>query len=321
VADVGRAVSTGSTFVTGASGLLGGWLVDALLQRGERVVVLQREATPREGCEVVSGDVTDGDLLTRTVAEQEVQTVFHLAAQTIPGAAHAAPAATFATNIAGTVAVLEAARLGGVGRTVVASTDKVYGGRARPPYTEDLALDATGPYEISKASADAIARSYWPTYGLPVAVVRLSNVYGGGDRHGSRLIPELVAAALDGRAPQIRSDGSPERDFVYVEDAAAACLAIAGALGGRGGPAACGEAFNAGSGRPVSVHEVVDAVGRVAGAPLAPSYEPAGAVPEQHARQYVDIAKIARVCGWTPEVGLEEGLRRTLQWYAARRGG
>jgi CDP-glucose 4,6-dehydratase len=324
VADLDAVTAPGSTFVTGAYGMLGGWLVRALLERGERVVVLKRDGAAgtrleRDGtearCAVVRGDVTDGALMARTVLEQEVGTVFHLAAQTIVGAANASPAPTFTTNIQGTWSILEAARLGGVRRTVVAASGMAYGEGAALPYTEDSPLQPRHPYEVSKAATDLVARSYWHTFGLPVATARLTNVYGGGDRHPSRLIPELVAATLERRPPQIRSDGTPERDFLYVEDAVAAYLAIAGALVREDGPSACGEAFNAGGGRPVSVREVVDTMGRAAGAPLDAVYDPAATTPGEIARQYVDIAKIARVCGWRPAVDLEEGLRRTLAWH------
>jgi CDP-glucose 4,6-dehydratase len=325
VADLDHRVSApGSTFVTGAYGMLGGWLVRALLARGERVVVLRRDgaagrALQRDGtearCAVVSGDVTDAPLMARTVVDHDVSTVFHLAAQTIVGAANVSPAPTFATNIQGTVAILEAARLGGVRRTIVAASGMAYGEHATLPYTEETALHPRHPYEVSKAATDLVARSYWHTFGLPVATTRLTNVYGGGDRNPSRLIPELVAATLERRAPQIRSDGTPERDFLYVEDAVAAYLAIADALDRDDGPSARGEAFNAGAGRPVSVRDVVETIGRVAGAPLNAVYDPTATTPGEISRQYVDITKIARVCAWRPAVGLEEGLRRTLAWY------
>jgi CDP-glucose 4,6-dehydratase len=318
-----------ATFVTGAYGMVGAWLVGALLERGERVVVLRRgraagSALVLEGlearCEVVPGDVADAALMARVVAQHDVGTVFHLAAQTIAGAARAAPAPTFAANIGGTWSVLEAARRGGVERVVVAASVQAYGEHATLPYTEDMALQPRYPYDVSKAATDLVARSYWHTFGLPVATTRLVNVYGGGDRNGSRLIPELVAATLAGRAPRIRSDGTPERDFLYVEDAVAAYLAIADALDREAGdgPSARGEAFNGGGGRPISVREVVDTLGRVAGRPLEAVYDPAQTTPGETSRQYVDITKIRETCGWTPKVDLEEGLRRTLAWYAAR---
>jgi CDP-glucose 4,6-dehydratase len=310
-------MSGGSTLVTGASGMLGSWLVPALLERGERVVVLQRDGAAA-GCHVVHGDVTDAALVARTVAEQEVGTIFHLAAQTIVTAANASPAPTFATNIQGTWAVLEAARLGPVARVIVAASGMAYGEQATLPYTEDMALQPRHPYEVSKAATDLVARSYWHTFGVPVATTRLTNVYGGGDRNTSRLIPELVAATLEQRAPRIRSDGTPERDFLYVEDAVAAYLAIADALEREDGPSARGEAFNAGGGRPVSVRDVVETLGRVAGRPLDAVYDAAN-TPGEISRHYVDVGKIERICGWTPKVDLEEGLRRTLDWYRAHR--
>jgi CDP-glucose 4,6-dehydratase len=326
VEDLERMSTTESTFVTGAYGMLGAWLVRALLARGERVVVLRRDRAVGSAleledlearCHVVHGDVADEALMQRVVAEEEVGTVFHLAAQTIVGAARRAPVSTFTSNIQGTWAVLEAARVGGARRVVVAASDKAYGTHETLPYTEDMALQPVFPYDVSKAATDLIARSYWHTYGLPVATTRFANIYGGGDLNPSRLIPELVAAALDGRAPHIRSDGTPERDYLYVEDAVAAYLAIADALDGDG--PARGEAFNAGGGRPVSVREVVDTLGRVAGGPLGATYDAANTTPGEISRQYVDIAKIGRLCGWSPQVDLEEGLRRTLDWYRRHR--
>jgi CDP-glucose 4,6-dehydratase len=315
-----------STFVTGAYGMLGAWLVRALLDRGERVVVLRRDRAVgsaldgvQERCHVVHGDVADEALMARVVVEEEVGTVFHLAAQTIVGAANQSPVSTYTTNIKGTWSVLEAARLGGARRVVVAASDKAYGEHATLPYAEDMALQPMFPYDVSKAATDLIARSYWHAFGLPVATTRFANIYGGGDLNPSRLIPELIAAALDGRAPRIRSDGTPERDFLYVEDAVAAYLAIADALDVEDAGAR-GEAFNAGGGRPVSVREVVDTLGRVVGRPLEAVYDPARTTPGEISRQYVSVEKIARVCGWRPEVNLEEGLARTLEWYRARWG-
>lgn len=331
VEDVGAhaGVSARATLVTGAYGMLGAWLVDALLGRGERVVVLRRDravgsALETEGlearCHVVHGDVADEPLMARVVAEEDVGTIYHLAAQTIVGSARTAPASTFHTNIRGTWAVMEAARLGGAQRVVVAASDKAYGSHDALPYTEDLALRPTFPYDVSKAATDLIARSYWHTYGLPVATTRFANIYGGGDRNPSRLIPELISAALDGRVPHIRSDGTPQRDFLYVEDAVAAYLALADALAdpdpGRG---VRGEAFNAGGGRAVSVHEVVATLERAIGRPLHATFDPARTTPGEIDRQYVDTTKIARATGWAPHVDLEAGLRRTYDWYAARR--
>src|SRR5204863_6277486 len=137
------------------------------------------------------------------------------------------PISTFETNIRGSWVLLEACRHHGAERVIVASSDKAYGRHPELPYREHFALQPLYPYDVSKAATDLLARSYWHTWGLPVAVTRFANLYGGGDLNGSRLVPEAVAAALAGRPPVIRSDGTPQRDFLYVEDAVAAYLAIA----------------------------------------------------------------------------------------------
>jgi CDP-glucose 4,6-dehydratase len=298
-----------TTLVTGGSGLIGGAVVRALVERGERVILLERgDASPPPGCRAIRGDVTDGALLRGIAVEEEVDTVFHLAAQTIVGTAERDPAGTYATNMMGTTAVLEAARLAGARRVVVAGSVTAYGPQDTSPLTEDMALRPTSPYDVSKAAADLVARSYWPTFGLPVATTRFANVYGPGDRNASRLVPELLAAVRAGRPPRLRSDGTPERDFLHVEDAADAYLAIADALddpvaGARG------EAFNAGGGHPASVRDVVETLERVVDRSLDARYE-RGA--HDGTSRYADITKIARVCGWRPRIGLEEGLRRTL---------
>lgn len=310
-----------SALVTGAYGMLGAGIVRALLDRGDRVTVLKRDDVPGaalvvEGleprCAVVHGDLTDPGLIDRTIAEHEVDTVFHLAAQTIVGTARRAPLSTWETNVRGTYLLMEACRTQQVQRVVVASSDKAYGAHDELPYREDLALQPRFPYDVSKACTDLIARSYWHTYGVPVAVTRFANVYGGGDRNPSRLIPEAIAAALAGRGPVVRSDGTPERDFLYVDDAAAAYLAIAGALDGAG---ARGEAFNAGGDRPHSVREVVELVCRLAGTDVAPDVRGTGSPPGEIDRQWVDSTKLRELTGWRPRVDLEEGLRRAIEWY------
>jgi CDP-glucose 4,6-dehydratase len=308
-------------FVTGAYGLLGSWLVKALLARGARTTVLKRdlvassalviEGTERE-VNVVHGDVLDRDVIERALGEYEVDTVFHLAAQTLVGVANASPVSTFETNIRGTWNLLEACRRLGVARVVVAASDKAYGAHEQLPYREDFALQPIYPYDVSKAAADLIARSYWHTFGLPVAVTRFANLYGGGDLNLSRLIPDAVLAALDARRPVIRSDGTPERDFLYVEDAVEAYLAIAGLLQPKHG---AGEAFNAGSGRPRSVLAVAELICRLAGTGQEPDVRGTGTPEGEISRQWVDSSKLRAATGWAPRVDLEEGLRRTIEWY------
>ncbi len=314
-----------SAFVTGAYGLLGSWLVPALLARDVEVTVLRRDETPRSAlvlhgdearCNVVRGDVEDGPLVLRALGEYDADTVFHLAAQTLVPTANRSPRSTWETNVRGTWNVLEACRELDVARTVVAASDKAYGPHDELPYTESHALRPRFPYDASKAAADLIARSYWPTYGLPVATTRFANLYGGGDQNRSRLVPEAVAAALGGRVPVIRSDGSPRRDFIYVEDAVTAYLAIADALDSEDAGAR-GEAFNAGGGEPHSVLEIVELVCRAAGTEVAPDVRGTGTPAGEIDAQWVDASKLQALTGWVPEVGLEDGLRRTVDWYRA----
>jgi CDP-glucose 4,6-dehydratase len=241
--------------------------------------------------------------------------VFHLAAQTLVGVANRAPLSTFETNVRGTWLLLEACRAQRVSAVVVASSDKAYGPQAELPYREDHPLQARYPYDASKAAADLIARSYWHTFGLPVAVTRFANLYGGGDLNRSRLVPEAIGAALAGRAPVIRSDGSPERDFLYVEDAVDAYLAIWQRLRLDGGGGAAGEAFNAGGGGSHRVGDVVAAICRLAGSEVAPEIRGQGTPHGEIDRQWVDSSKLTGLTGWQPRTGLEEGLRRAIDWY------
>ena len=311
------------SLVTGARGFVGGWLAKALLERGDRVVSFDRRRLTEKPSAIgmlgieddliqVEGDLCGGEELERVLSENGVDRVFHLAAETIVGTVQASPVKGFESNVRGTWTLLQACLELGIERVVFASSDKAYGAHEELPYREDFPLQPTAPYEASKAAADLIARSYWHSYGLPIAVTRFANIYGGGDLNFSRLIPEAVSAALEGRAPVLRSDGSPERDFLYVEDAAAAYLAIADALDRDD---VRGEAFNAGGGRSYPVGEVVALIAKLAGTGVEPDIRGTGNPVGEIDRQYVDPAKIRTRLGWEPEVGLDEGLQRTLDWY------
>ena len=313
--------------VTGAHGFVASHLTKALLGHAGAVRVLDRPEPRltdlgrprrsglellgvRDQVEVVEADLRDGEGVAAAVADCDA--VFHLAAQTIVGVAREAPLETLEVNVAGAWNLFEACRREGVERVVFASSDKAYGTSPELPYREDFPLRAASPYDASKAAADVIARSYAHSYGLPLAVTRFANIYGGGDLNFSRLIPETAVAVLDGRAPVIRSDGSPERDFLHVDDAVAAYLAIAAALDGDG---AGGEAFNAGGERPYSVREVVDLVAAVGGAEVTPEYLGSGTPTGEIDRQFVDSTKLRELTGWRPAVELRDGLARTLEWY------
>jgi CDP-glucose 4,6-dehydratase len=315
------------TLVTGAHGFVASHLAAALLARGDAVRVLDRPA-PREAdvggerlsgldllgvrgeVELAEGDLRDAGAVAAAVAGCD--TVFHLAAQTIVGVARESPLETLETNVLGAWNVFEACREHAVARAVFASSDKAYGASPELPYREDFPLRAAYPYDASKAAADIVARSYAHAYGVPIAVTRFANIYGGGDLNFSRLIPEAIVAALDGRPPAIRSDGSPERDFLHVDDAVSAYLAIAAALDR---PGAAGEAFNAGGERPHSVREVVETIAAIAGGGAEPDFQGSGTPDGEIDRQFVDSTKLRELTGWAPLIGLEEGLRRALAWY------
>jgi CDP-glucose 4,6-dehydratase len=314
-----------TVLVTGGDGLIGSHLSRELLQCGAEVVVVRRDRSPLSGLELqgiaarvhtVSGDLCEDGLVARALVQYGVSDVFHLAAQALVGIASRSPRSTFESNVRGTWMLLEACRTEGVQAVIVASSDKAYGRHRRLPYTEDMALQARYPYDASKAAADVIARSYWHTFGVPVAVTRLANVYGGGDLHRSRLIPEAIGAALNGRAPILRSDGSPQRDFLYVDDAVAAYLAIhAAVLEDR--PGARGEAFNASPGEAHRVGDVVGLICRLSGGEVAPDVRGAGVPQAEIDRQWLDSTRLASLTGWRARIALEEGLRRTIEWYRA----
>ena len=316
----------GSTvLVTGAQGFVGGWLAQRLLDEGARVVVTRRDVEPdtrfrtdgvERRCVVAAADVEDHAAIARVLAEHEVDAVFHLAAQTIVGTANRAPLATFEANVRGTYVLLDACRGAGPGleRVVVASSDKAYGSHAELPYREDFALRPRFPYDVSKACADMIARSFAATYALPVAVTRLANVYGGGDLNWSRIVPDSCRALVAGRAPVIRSDGTPQRDYLFVDDAVDAYLAIAASLDD---PRLHGRAWNAGWGSPVSVGELVRRLVSVSGRELEPEVRGDGVPDGEIDRQFLDSTAIRAELGWHPHVALDEGLARTYAWYAA----
>jgi CDP-glucose 4,6-dehydratase len=319
-----------TALVTGAHGFVASHLVRALLERGDAVRVLDRP-DPRTAdvggprlsgldllglrgeVELVEGDLRDADSVAAAVADCEA--VFHLAAQTIVGVARESPLETLEVNVRGAWNVFEACRAHDTSRVIFASSDKAYGASPELPYREDFPLRAAYPYDASKAAADIIARSYANAYGLPLAVTRFANIYGGGDLNFSRLIPETTIAVLGGRPPVIRSDGSPERDFLHVDDAVAAYLAIEAALDEDG---AAGEAFNAGGEQPHSVREVVDLIAAAADTGVEPEYLGSGTPDGEIDRQCVDSSRLRELTGWRPHVELSVGLRLTLDWYRER---
>ena len=320
--DTGDFWRSRTVLVTGANGFLGAHLTEALVQRNARVVGLLRDypaesyfhcAGLQERICVVEGDLADAGLMERALNEHEVDTVLHVAAQAIIGAANRAPLSTFESNIRGTYTLLEACRrVGSVQRIVVASSDKAYGRQEHLPYTEEAPLEGIYPYDASKACADILARSYHATFGLGVAVTRCANLYGPGDLNYSRIVPGTVKSVLEGQRPIIRSDGTPERDYLYIGDAVTAYLALAEAIGRDD---VAGGAFNFGTGRPVSVLELVRMILETCGrADLEPEVLGTAGHGEID-RQFLSADKARRVLGWEARTPLAEGLERTCRWY------
>jgi CDP-glucose 4,6-dehydratase len=271
-------------------------------------------------CVIAAADIQDYEAMTRVLNEHDVDTVFHLAAQAIVGTANRSPLSTFEANVRGTYVLLEACRAVGVvgdpvERIVVASSDKAYGAHDELPYREDFALRPSFPYDVSKACADMIARSFAVTYGLPVAVTRFANVYGGGDLNWSRIVPDTCRALANGEAPVIRSDGTPERDYLYVEDAVDAYLAVAASLDDE---RLRGRAWNAGWGSPLAVREIVERLIAAAGSDAVPEVRGEGTPKGEIDRQFLDSSAIHAELGWQPRTGLDDGLRRSYQWYVQR---
>jgi CDP-glucose 4,6-dehydratase len=308
-------------FVTGGTGLLGGWLVRRLIALGADVVCLVRDWIPRselvaagliEHVRVVRGDVRNQKTMERALGEYEVATVFHLAAQTTVGVANRNPVSTLDTNIRGTWALLEACRRSPtVKQIVIASSDKAYGDQAVLPYTEEAPLLGRHPYDVSKSCADLLAQMYAKTYELPVAVTRCGNFYGGGDLNWNRIVPGTIRSVFRGERPVIRSDGRFVRDYFYVEDGAAAYVTLAEQMAAR--PELRGEVFNFSNEIQVTVLDLVRKILHVMESNLEPEIR--NEASNEIREQYLDAAKARRMLGWSPSFTLDTGLQATLAWY------
>lgn len=309
------------TFVTGGTGLVGSWLIPRLVEAGADVVCLVRDWVPQselvrtgwiERVNVARGDVRDRDVLERALGEFEIDTVIHLAAQTIVTIANRNPVSTFETNIAGTWNLLEACRRSPkVKQVVTASSDKAYGDQEILPYNEDTPLQGQHPYDVSKSAADLIAATYAKSYGLPVAVTRCGNFYGGGDLNWNRIIPGTIRSILRGQTPIIRSDGEYIRDYFYVEDGAAAYMLLAEQLAAQ--PELKGQAFNFSNEIQVTVREIVASIIKLMGSNLKPEILNEASNEIRH--QYLSAEKARRVLHWKPLFNLDQGLATTIDWY------
>ncbi|MCC7188730.1 MAG: GDP-mannose 4,6-dehydratase [Anaerolineales bacterium] len=308
-------------FVTGGTGLVGVWLVRKLVEAGADVVCLVRDWVPQselvqarliEQVKVARGDVRDQALLERVLGEFEIDTVIHLAAQTTVPVANRNPVSTFESNIAGTWSLLEACRRSAlVKQVVVASSDKAYGDQESLPYDENMPLQGRHPYDVSKSAADLIAQTYAHSYGLPVAISRCGNFYGGGDLNWNRIVPGTIRSALRGQRPIIRSDGKFVRDYFYVEDGAAAYMLLAEKLANR--RELIGQAFNFSNEIQVTVLDLVRKILNLMQSDLEPDIRNEAANEIRH--QYLSAEKARRLLNWSPLFTLDEGLTRTLAWY------
>ena len=309
------------TLVTGATGLVGGWLVKALLTEGADVVCLMRDWMPQselvrggllERVKVVRGEICDQALLERALGEYEIDTVFHLAAQTIVGVANRNPVATFETNIGGTWTMLEACRRNPLVRQiVVASSDKAYGDQETLPYDETTPLQGRHPYDVSKSCADLIAYAYAVSYDLPVAITRCGNFYGGGDLNWNRIVPGTIRSIVRGQRPVIRSDGDYVRDYFYVEDGAAAYMLLAEQMAARSDLR--GEAFNFSNELQINVLTLVNTILAMMNSALTPEILNQTSCEIRH--QYLSAAKAHRQLNWQPRFNLATGLQKTIEWY------
>lgn len=311
-----------SVLVTGATGLLGGWLVKRLVSQGARVVAIVRDWVPEseivrtrmlEEINVVRGDIVDQSLLERILGEYEVENVFHLAAQTVVGIANCNPVSTFESNIRGTWSLLEACRRSPRVRAIVlASSDKAYGAQPVLPYAEDMPLQGRHPYDVSKSCADLLAQSYAHTFDLPVAITRCGNFYGGGDLNWNRIVPGTIRSVFRQERPVIRSDGNYVRDYLYIEDGSAAYMLLAEHL--TKDATLRGSAFNFSTESPITVLELVNKILKTMGSQLKPDVR--NETCYEIREQFLSAERARTRLQWKPRFSLDDGLKQTIAWYS-----
>jgi len=304
--------------VTGATGFVGSHIIKKLVSYGTDVIALVRSQDPRsyfysEGLDkkVINayGDLKDHDRIYDIITRYEIETILHLGAQPIVGTAFVSPLETFRTNIEGTINVLEGARKSPlVKQIVVASSDKAYGKSEKLPYTEDMPLMGSAPYEVSKSCTDLISLSYAQTYGMPVTVTRFGNIYGPGDLNFNRIVPGAIKAALTNSVLNIRSDGKMIREYLYVEDVVNGYLMLAENI-----EKTKGEAFNFSSGERLKVIEVVEKIAKVMGKKIETKIlnTAKNEIPEQ----YLSSEKVRKLLGWKAGYTFERGIEKTIPWY------
>jgi CDP-glucose 4,6-dehydratase len=313
-------------FITGATGVLGLNLVNRLAGLDAEIVALVRDWVPKAkklgawlgdsgNVATVRGELEDYDCIARTLAEYETEYIFHLGAQTIVNVGNRSPLTTFKANIEGTWNLLEAARVlnsysPDIKGICVASSDKAYGTSAILPYTEDMPLKGEHPYDVSKSCTDLIGQSYASSYRLPVCIARMGNIYGPGDLNFNRIVPGTIKSLIEGKRPQIRSDGNPIREYFYVGDAVDAYLSMAEKIEKE---KIRGEAFNFSSGEKICVSDMVKRIISLYGSDMEP--EILNVNRNEILHQSLSIDKANKVLGWSPKYSVDKGLRLTIPWY------
>jgi len=310
-----------NVLVTGGSGFLGSYIIEKLIAKNANVIAIIRDQIPNsrlfyenlnKNITIVQGDITDYRLIERTLNEYEIEIVFHLAAQTIVQIANRAPISTFDSNIKGSWNIFEASRnINTIERIIVASSDKAYGPKEKLPYYESDPLNAKHPYDLSKAVTDMLAQSYYSTYKLPIGITRCGNLYGGGDLNFNRIVPQTIRSIIYNQNPEIRSDGTFLRDYFFVEDAADSYIVFAENLLEK---KLEGQAFNFGTGEPVSVLDLVDKIIRIS---KKDSLKPIirNTAKDEIKNQYLDCNKAYKVFKWKPKYSIETGLKKSYEWY------
>lgn len=308
-----------NVLVTGASGFIGSHIAKALIEKEAEVSTIERDIKKSRNIDtlglngninIVMGDLIKYEDCERAINEYNIDFCFHIAAQAIVGTATRNPLSTFESNIKGTWNILEACRVSNVKGLIIASSDKAYGGQKKLPYTEESPLDGYFPYDASKVCAEILANSYFMTYNLPLAITRNANTYGPADMNLSRIIPYVITRLLKNEEPIVRSDGTPERDYLYIKDAVNAYLALAENLHRK---EIVGQAFNFGTGKPISVLDLYNKIIELMGKNIKPKI--LGEAKNEIDKQYLDSTKAKRLLGWQPKYSLDNGLRETIDWY------
>ena len=312
-----------NVLITGINGFVGSNIAIELIKKGcNRIVGVERDLVSNSNLKysgadnkiiLVKGSITDKELVERAVKQYEIDTVFHLAAQAIVTFANSSPSETFHSNIIGTANVLEAIRISPmVKRVVIASSDKAYGQQKQLPYTEESPLAPTFPYDVSKACAEMIAKTYCELYNCPITIVRPCNIYGGGDLNFNRIIPQSIKSILEDKNPVLRSDGSPVREYLYIDDVVDAYLEIAKNIEGR---QLKGEVFNIGSDDIIDAKTLTEKMISASGKYLRPDIQGKGNPSGEIDKQFLSSDKLKNTLNWKTKVSLEEGLERTIKWY------